>query len=60
VDAGGKAIVQDPDSAEVRTMPAAAIEAVAEAAVLPLEGIAAHLAELVRGMPATSGRRHPR
>jgi two-component system chemotaxis response regulator CheB len=59
-DAGGKAVVQDPGSAEVRTMPAAAIEAVAEAVVLPLEEIAAHLTELVSGMPGSSGRRQTR
>lgn len=46
VDAGGYAIVQDPGSAEVRTMPAAALDAVKEACVLPLERIGAHLARL--------------
>ncbi|HMC55249.1 MAG TPA: chemotaxis protein CheB [Gemmatimonadaceae bacterium] len=38
-DAGGLAIVQDPASAEVATMPAAALEAVPTARVLRLERI---------------------
>jgi two-component system, chemotaxis family, protein-glutamate methylesterase/glutaminase len=43
-DAGGHAIVQDPTTAEVRVMPRNALRAVPDACVLPLEGIAAHLA----------------
>ncbi len=55
VDRGGRAVVQDPATAEVRTMPAAAIRAVPGADVVPLEGIAAHLVALMdRSAPATS------
>lgn len=43
-DRGGLAVVQDPDSAEVRTMPAAALRAVPTARVLPLERIGPFLA----------------
>jgi len=43
-DAGGFAIVQDPASAEVATMPAAAIKAVPTARVLPLDRIGPLLA----------------
>jgi len=46
VDLGGGAIVQDPATAEVRVMPAAALRAVPEAEVLPLAGIAARLRTL--------------
>lgn len=52
VDAGGHGIVQDPETAEVRVMPQAAIRAVPGACVLPLEGIAPYLA-------AVQGRRFP-
>jgi len=45
-DAGGRAIVQDPATAEVPVMPAAAIALVPEAVVLPISGIAAHLGSL--------------
>jgi two-component system chemotaxis response regulator CheB len=43
VDRGGTAIVQDPRTAEVRTMPDAAIRLVPSAAVLPVDAMAAHL-----------------
>jgi len=46
VDNGGKAIVQDPDTAESKAMPAAAVKAVPEADVLPLEKIPARLVML--------------
>lgn len=46
VDLGGGAIVQDPETAEVRVMPIAAMRAVPEAEVLPLSGIAARLRTL--------------
>jgi two-component system chemotaxis response regulator CheB len=46
VDLGGRAIVQDPDTAEVRVMPTAALRAVPEAEVLPLPEIAARLRTL--------------
>ena len=52
VDRGGYAMVQDPETAEVPVMPRAALKAVPTACVLPLEGIAAHLA-------AIRGRRMP-
>ncbi|HEU0300998.1 MAG TPA: chemotaxis protein CheB [Longimicrobium sp.] len=51
-DAGGHAVVQDPEAAEVRVMPRSALKAVPEACVLPLEEIGAHLA-------AIRGRRIP-
>ena len=43
VDRGGRAIVQDPATAESITMPAAAVKAVPEAEVLKLEDIAPKL-----------------
>jgi two-component system, chemotaxis family, protein-glutamate methylesterase/glutaminase len=43
---GGKALVQDPKTAEIPIMPSAAIKAVPTAEVLPLESIAARLIEL--------------
>jgi two-component system chemotaxis response regulator CheB len=51
-DAGGHAVVQDPETAEVRVMPRSAAKAVPEACVLPLEDIAGHLARI-------QGRRVP-
>jgi two-component system chemotaxis response regulator CheB len=45
-DLGGKAIVQDPATAESKAMPAAAIQAVPEAEVIPLVDISARLVEL--------------
>jgi two-component system chemotaxis response regulator CheB len=52
VDAGGHAVVQDPETAEVRVMPRSAAKAVPEACVLPLDEIAGHLARI-------QGRRLP-
>jgi two-component system, chemotaxis family, protein-glutamate methylesterase/glutaminase len=43
---GGRAIVQDPATAEVARMPAAALEEVPDAVVLPLPDIAAYLVDL--------------
>ena len=43
---GGKALVQDPKTAEIPIMPAAALRAVPSAEVLPLEGLAPRLIEL--------------
>jgi two-component system chemotaxis response regulator CheB len=43
---GGKALVQDPRTAEIPIMPTAAIKAVPTAEVLPLEKLAARLVEL--------------
>lgn len=46
---GGRAIVQDPATAECRTMPAAALAATAVDYVLPLPKIGEHLVTLVEG-----------
>ena len=46
VERGGAAIVQDPETAEAREMPAAALGAVPAATVLALEAIGPHVAEL--------------
>ena len=52
VNRGGKAIVQDPETAESRTMPEAAKRAVPEAVVLPLDEIPAQIVEMVKaGQP---------
>lgn len=45
-DRGGRAIVEDPATAEIATMPAAALRAVPTATVLPVEEIAGHLCRL--------------
>jgi two-component system chemotaxis response regulator CheB len=50
-DRGGLALVQDPDSAESRLMPAAAQRAVPRARVMSLDGIVAYLATLPAGVP---------
>ena len=49
---GGRAIVEDPATAECRTMPAAALAATAVDYVLPLERIGDHLVTLVEGTRA--------
>ena len=49
---GGRAIVEDPATAECRTMPAAALAATAVDYVLPLERIGDHLVTLVQGTRA--------
>ena len=46
VNRGGRAIVQDPATAESKVMPTAAILAVPEAEVMPLEKIAERLVEI--------------
>lgn len=48
VDRGGRAVVQDPATAESPVMPHAAQRAVPEAAVVPLPAIADHLVRMVR------------
>jgi two-component system chemotaxis response regulator CheB len=48
VDRGGRAIVQDPDEAEVAVMPRAALAQVPEAQVSPVAGIAEILRSLQR------------
>lgn len=55
VNRGGMAIVQDPASAESRTMPDAAYKAVPEAALVPLGDIAMHLASMVSDTSAPQG-----
>lgn len=60
VKRGGHAIVQDPKTAEVPTMPAAALRAVPSAEVLPLKGITARLIELALEPSHTHRRRTPR
>ncbi|HEU4720182.1 MAG TPA: chemotaxis protein CheB [Gemmatimonadaceae bacterium] len=50
-DRGGLALVQDPDTAESRTMPAAARKAVPRARVMPLEALTTFLATLPAGLP---------
>ena len=54
VDRGGKALVQDPLTAESPVMPRAAQRAVPEAAVIPLDKIAQHLVQMVGSQSATS------
>lgn len=56
VSRGGTGIVQDPETAESRTMPAAAVKAVPEAEVLPLDEIAPRLVSLTRALAAQGGR----
>ena len=46
IDRGGRAIVEDPATAEIATMPAAALRAVPTATVLPVNEIAGHLCRL--------------
>ena len=48
VDAGGTAIVQDPDSAEMPVMPRAAQLAVPEATILPVDQIPPYLVSLIQ------------
>ncbi|HUQ48812.1 MAG TPA: chemotaxis protein CheB [Gemmatimonadaceae bacterium] len=54
VDRGGRGIVQDPETAESRAMPAAALRAVPQAEVLPLDAIAARLV----GMTSSPGKKN--
>lgn len=55
VSRGGTGIVQDPETAESRTMPDAAILAVPEAEILPLDEIAARLVSLTNPLAGKSG-----
>jgi two-component system chemotaxis response regulator CheB len=50
-DRGGMAIVQDPSTAESKTMPEAARQMVPRAKVMPLEEIVLFLASLPAGVP---------
>jgi two-component system, chemotaxis family, protein-glutamate methylesterase/glutaminase len=60
IERGGAVLVQDPETAEVRTMPEAAMRALATAprarwAVVPLDAIGARLVELVAGAVGMAG-----
>lgn len=57
VDRGGRAVVQDPATAESPVMPTAARRAVPEADVIPLAGIAEHLLRIVRPTAKYAGRK---
>jgi two-component system chemotaxis response regulator CheB len=59
VDRGGRAVVQDPQSAEVRIMPEAAVREVPAACVLPLAEIAAFLVELQTSRHSPCARKTP-
>jgi two-component system chemotaxis response regulator CheB len=48
VKRGGRALVQDPKTAEIPIMPQAAVRAVPNAEILPLQGLAPRLIELAR------------
>jgi two-component system chemotaxis response regulator CheB len=48
-DAGGTVIVQDPETAERREMPSAAVELASPDAVVPLDAVAAELVRRVGG-----------
>ena len=56
VKRGGRALVQDPKSAEIRIMPDAAIRAVPTAEVLPLDSLAPRLVQLSRERAKTKPR----
>ena len=51
---GGSAIVQDPATAEKPTMPEAALAAVPEATVAPLDGLAAAIVQAIRERTTSS------
>jgi len=53
---GGYCVVQDPATAEVATMPEAALRRVPRAAKLPLADMAAHIVEVARNGPPESVR----
>jgi two-component system chemotaxis response regulator CheB len=55
IDCGGRGIVQDPGTAESRTMPAAALRAAPEAEVVPLPAIAKRLLAIVDPRQASAG-----
>jgi two-component system chemotaxis response regulator CheB len=58
VQRGGRALVQDPKTAEIPIMPAAAIRAVPTAEVLSLDALAPRLIELSRARAKVGVRRH--
>lgn len=55
VDRGGRGIVQDPGTAESKTMPAAAARVVPEAEVLPLDAIAPRLVSMTSSLAKKTG-----
>ncbi len=55
VDRGGMGIVQDPETAESKTMPAAAARAVPQAEVLPLDAIAPRLVSIASSLTKKTG-----
>ena len=55
VDRGGMGIVQDPETAESKTMPAAAARAVPQAEVLPLDAIAPRLVSIATSLTKKTG-----
>jgi two-component system chemotaxis response regulator CheB len=55
IDRGGHALVQDPETAESRTMPVAALKAVPEAEIVPLKAIAKRLMTIVDPYQAKVG-----
>jgi two-component system chemotaxis response regulator CheB len=54
---GGRALVQDPKTAEIPIMPVAAIKAVPSAEVLPLEALAPRLIALSRDLASVGARK---
>ena len=59
VKRGGKAIVQDPDTAESKAMPLAALNAVPNAEVVSLERIPDRLIAISKQQPAASRNQDP-
>ena len=57
VKRGGRALVQDPRTAEIPIMPVAALKAVPSAEVLPLDALAPRLIELSREQAKVGARR---
>jgi two-component system, chemotaxis family, protein-glutamate methylesterase/glutaminase len=57
VERGGRALVQDPKTAEIPIMPAAALRAVPTAEVLPLDALAPRLIELSLERATVGARR---
>jgi two-component system, chemotaxis family, protein-glutamate methylesterase/glutaminase len=57
VERGGRALVQDPKTAEIPIMPAAALRAVPTAEVLPLDALAPRLIELSLERTTVGARR---
>jgi len=59
VNRGGRAIVQDPETAEAKTMPSAAMRAVPEAEVLPIGKIGPRIATLAKPAVKKQGAVNP-